>query len=241
MSQQSVFITGSSTGLGCAFVEYYLAEGATVYGLSRSGCPVHHQNLHDAKVDLAELDSLQAALQQLLAGVNHLDLVILNAGILGDIQPMHSIELADLRYLMDINVWSNKRLLDYLCEANIGLDQVVAISSGAAVNGNKGWGAYSLSKATLNMLIKLYATELEGTHFTALAPGLIDTRMQDHLCDPLKVDESEFPSVQKLRAARGTQAMPGPTLAASNIAGVIPQLKTQIPSGSFIDMRDLPS
>ena len=236
---QSVLITGTSSGLGEALAEYYLDRGAMVYGLSRRGSPVQHENLFDIQLDLGELDHIVPVLGNLLEGVHKLDLVILNAGILGEIQPMHTLAMSDLKRLMDINVWSNKVILDYLCEGPVEMEQVVAISSGAAVNGNKGWGAYSLSKATLNMLIKLYAAEYGGVHFSSLAPGLVDTRMQDHLCSPDSVDADEFPSVLKLRQARGTEAMPAPDVAAARIAGVLPALKQDLSSGDFVDMRNL--
>lgn len=239
MTQPSVLITGTSSGLGEAFAEYYLDQGARVYGLSRRGSSIQHENLFDARVDIGELDQLTPVLAELLSGVEKLDLVILNAGILGEIQAMHTLDMQALKQLMDINVWSNKLILDYLCEGGIELDQVVAISSGAAVNGNKGWGAYSLSKATLNMLIKLYAAEYEQVHFSSLAPGLVDTRMQDHLCSQDIVDEQEFPSVMKLRQARGTEAMPTADVAAANIAAVMPELKQKLNSGDFVDMRNL--
>ncbi len=239
MTQASVLITGTSSGLGEALAETYLDQGAWVYGLSRRGSPIQHENLFDTQVDIGELDHVKPVLDDLLHDVRKLDLVILNAGILGEIQPMHTLEMDALKQLMDINVWANKVILDYLCEGPMVVDQVVAISSGAAVNGNKGWGAYSLSKATLNMLVKLYAAEYQQTHFSSLAPGLVDTRMQDHLCSPEHVDEREFPSVMKLRQARGTEAMPAPDVAAANIAAVIPALKNKLNSGDFVDMRNL--
>ena len=239
MNQSTVFITGISAGLGRAFAEHYLQQGAEVYGLSRSGSGLVHPRLHEIKLDLGKINKVQTVLASLMQGVDRLDLVILNAGILGEIEPMHSLGMNRLKHLMDVNVWSNKLLLDYLCESWISVSQVVAISSGAAVNGNKGWGAYSLSKATLNMLVKLYAAEYGNIHFTALAPGLVDTAMQDHLCDPERVDENEYPSVQKLRSARGTEAMPTPELAAANIAAVLPALKAKGLSGDFVDMRNL--
>ena len=239
MSFQTCLITGNSTGLGLAFTRNLLENGSEVYGFSRRGCDFKHDRLHDARINLADLDSIQPALASLLAGVTSLDLVVLNAGILGQIEPMQQVKMSALAQLMDINVWSNKRILDYLYESGISVKQVVAISSGAAVNGNKGWGAYSLSKATLNMLVKLYAVEHPQTHFVAFAPGLVDTQMQDHLCDPVLVDELQFPSVKKLRAARGTQAMPTPIVAAENMLGVFPRLEADISSGEFIDMRSL--
>jgi benzil reductase ((S)-benzoin forming) len=239
MKLTSVLITGTSTGLGQALVAHYLKQGAQVYGLSRSGSRISHLHLRDARIDLGDLNTLKTSLAGLLEGIDQLDLVILNAGLLGQIEPMRTLEMDSLKDLMDVNVWSNKLLLDYMGENEIKVQQVVAISSGAAVNGNKGWGAYSLSKAALNMLIKLYAAEHQDTHFTALAPGLVDTRMQDYLCDPAKVDEGEFPSVMKLRQARGSQAMPEPEVAAANIAAVLPEIKNSLQSGDFVDMRNL--
>jgi len=239
MKQTSVFISGTSTGLGDALAAGYLEKGVQVYGLSRSGSARSHPNMHDVKVDIGDLDGLEDALRAFLAGLDSLDTVILNAGILGEIQPMHTLEMDKLKHLMDVNVWSNKLLLDNLCESGIKVGQVVAISSGAAVNGNKGWGAYSLSKATLNMLIKLYAAEYPEIHFSSLAPGLIDTRMQDHLCDQARVDEGEFPSVIKLRQARGTHNMPTPAVAAATISALIPKLESTLQSGEFVDIRNL--
>ena len=112
------------------------------------------------------------------------------------------------------------------------------ISSGAAVNGNKGWGAYALSKATLNMLAKLYAHEFPETHVCALAPGLVDTAMQDYLCDSQLVDADRFPSVNTLRDARGTASMPTAAQIASQITAKTADLRAH-PSGSFLDVRNL--
>lgn len=236
---KKVLITGNSSGLGLAFTQALLDEGAQVFGCSRRGCPLEHPNLHDARLDFADVDSVASGLLGLLNGETAVDLVILNAGILGDIKRMHELGQDELDNLMNINVWANKAAMDALFQSGVEVDQLVLISSGAAVNGNKGWGAYSLSKATLNMLGKLYAVEFTDTHFISLAPGLVDTAMQDHLCDPAKVDGGEFPSVEKLRAARGTENMPTPAVAARNILGLLPRLQAEYDSGAFVDVRTL--
>ncbi len=72
--------------------------------------------------------------------------------------------------------------MDWLLEWGRPVRQVIMVSSGATVLGNKGWGAYALSKAGLNMLARLYDHEFPDTHISALAPGLIDTAMMDYLC-----------------------------------------------------------
>ncbi len=235
---RSVFITGISSGLGLGLAQTYLDQGWTVFGLSRRGCALHHTRLRQVVCDIADERQTAAQLPQLLDGVERLDLVVLNAGVLGEIRDLADTSMAAIQRVMEINVWANKRLIDDLVKQGVAMDQLVAISSGAAVNGSRGWGAYALSKATLNMLVQLYAQELPATHFCALAPGLVDTAMQAYLCDPAVVDEQRYPSMARLRAARGTEAMPSPQAAAQRIAEVIPALR-QVPSGSFRDMRAL--
>lgn len=234
----NVLITGISSGLGLGFAETYLERGWSVYGLSRRGCPVQHERLHDITCDLGDATHLAVALKGLLDDCRALELVILNAGVLGEIRDLTETSMESIHQVMEVNVWANKRLLDWLHANLSAIGQIVLISSGAAVNGNRGWGAYSLSKATLNMLTMLYAHEFPDTHLCALAPGLVDTAMQDYLCDPKQLDAGLYPSLEKLRGSRGTEAMPTPHEAANRIAELIPALKNY-PSGSFQDVRSL--
>ncbi|MDJ0652949.1 MAG: SDR family NAD(P)-dependent oxidoreductase [Xanthomonadales bacterium] len=231
-----VLITGNSSGLGLGLATACLARGDHVYGISRRGAPSSHPRLKEVKADLEDLEQIQSAVNDLLRDVQSLNLIVLNAGILGPIQPMHESSMDTLQQVMTVNVWANKMLLDALIHATVHVDQALLISSGAAVNGSFGWSAYAMSKAALNMLTQLYAHEMPQTHLTALAPGLVDTAMQDVLCD--EVDAQQFPSVNVLRAARGTTGMPGPERAAELILGVLPRLRT-FPSGSFVDIRQL--
>jgi NAD(P)-dependent dehydrogenase (short-subunit alcohol dehydrogenase family) len=213
---------------------------AIVWGMSRSGCPLKSRFddvIRDRRQDLGQLSTLTEGLDRLLSDCLRLDLVILNAGLLGRIQDIHQSDVHDLEHLMRVNVWANKLILDWLIERQIPVDQVVAISSGAAVNMNYGWGGYSISKSALNNLVQLYAPEMTDTHLTALAPGLVDTAMQDYLCG--EVDSQQFPSVQKLKDARGTDNMPDARQAAETILDLLDDLRDNQPSGSFVDVRQL--
>jgi NAD(P)-dependent dehydrogenase (short-subunit alcohol dehydrogenase family) len=116
------------------------------------------------------------------------------------------------------------------------VDQVVAVSSGAAVSGARGWNAYSLSKAALNMMMKLYAAERPLTHFSALAPGLVDTDMQKAM-RALPAD-ARFPTVDRLKKAAGTADMPDPATAALRVMEAVPRLRA-LKSGEFQDIRAL--
>ena len=156
--------------------------------------------------------------------------------MLGTIADMRDTPVDDLRCMMDVNVWANKVLLDTLSGMGIEITQVIGASSGASVNGNRGWAGYALSKAALNMLLKLYASEMPETHFCALAPGLVDTAMQDYLCD--EVGDAKFVSLEGIRAARNTSKMPTPEAVAPTLLAAFDKVR-DLPSGSFADLRKL--
>jgi benzil reductase ((S)-benzoin forming) len=230
----SIFITGNSKGLGLGLTRYYLQQNVQVYSVSRSPCPLEHALLHHRNIDLAELDSIQSKLQGLLP--QQLDLVILNAGILGKIKDLSDTSMSEVRSIMDVNVWSNKIIIDFLIKQAIKVSQLVIISSGASVNGNRGWGAYSISKASINMMAMLYAAEMPDTHISAYAPGLVHTGMQDYLCHD--VDTAKYPSIKRLQQAYQTADMPDIDSAAKKIALSFPRC-LEFASGSFIDIRQL--
>ncbi|MEQ9366626.1 MAG: SDR family NAD(P)-dependent oxidoreductase [Leptospirales bacterium] len=244
MKTKNVLITGVSSGLGYGFARAYLEDGWSVYGLSRrvpEGLP--DGALRFQTLDLGNYDAIAPALGELTGDVEALDLVILNAGVLGEIEDLRDAPIDRLRRTMDENLWANKAILDTLLKdeaaggPGLVVGQVIAISSGASINGHRGWSGYSISKTALNMLTMLYAREVPETHFTALAPGLIDTSMQDYMSE--RPDVKKFGSVQRLRDARGTEAMPEPYAAARKIMPVFAKLKSDHPSGDFADVRKL--
>ncbi len=232
-----VLITGVSSGLGHGFATDYLARGATVYGCSRRVPEdLVAQGLRHLSLDLSDEATAAPAFASWLQAVDSFDVVILNAGRLGEIRDMRATPLADLRETMEVNVWSNKWMLDVLFEQVGRVKQVVAISSGASQSGSRGWNGYSVSKAALNMLVKLYAGELPNTHFISLAPGLVDTAMQDYLTN-LPADDRYAP-LEILKAAKGTEQMPDGASCARQLIAAFPRL-LELESGSYADIRKL--
>lgn len=235
---KAVFITGTSTGIGHGLASAHLERGDVVLGMSRRTPEdlIEHGRFRFCPCDVTDVAATTAAVAELLEGVDLVEVAWLNAGVLGDIADMVDVSLEDLRHTMEVNVWSNKTVLDALHRADAGLRRVITMSSGAAVNGSRGWNGYSISKAALNMMTMLYAREMPETHFIALAPGLVDTAMQDHLCGV--DDHTRFPAIDRLKSARGTAAMPGPRAAADMLISRLEELRTK-ESGSFIDVRHL--
>lgn len=233
-----VLITGCSKGLGFGLSQYYLERSHEVFGISRSGNDKleEYAGFKHLEQDLSQFDSLAKMIPSLLNGISELELVILNAGIINGIKDMRDSEIEEMMQVMDVNVWANKVIIDSLFNAGIKTDHLVAISSGASVSGSRGWNAYAISKAALNMLISLYSKENINTHFTSLAPGLIDSGMQEYITG--LPEDSDYPVIERLKSARGTIDMPDPEQAASIIAESIEKARGY-ESGSFLDVRKM--
>lgn len=234
---KKVFISGVSSGLGNALAHQYLEKGWKVFGLSRR-IPedIDSTSFRFVSVDLFDILSIEKGLK-LLFDTDHLDLVILNAGILGTFGDIVETDIAEMKKTMDVNLWANSAILDFLVTNTITFKQVVAISSGASTSGSRGWNGYGISKAALNMMVKLYAAELDQVHFCALAPGLIDSSMQEILCNI--EDDTNFPTLQRIKSTRNTEVMPQPEIAAKNVMKCIEIVPEKVESGEFADIRHL--
>ncbi len=235
--KQRILITGVSSGLGHGLARAYLESGAEVFGCSRrQPNDLIDLGLNFCSLDLSEQALGQSKLRAWIKRAAAFDLVVLNAGVLGLIKDMQDCSTEELKATMEVNLWSNKWFLDTCFEGERVISQVVAISSGASQSGSRGWNGYSLSKAALNMLIKLYAGECPSTHFTALAPGLVDTAMQDYLTG-LPAD-ARYAPIEILKAAKGTEAMPDGYGCAKKLIDIFPKLLRN-ESGAYADIRKL--
>ncbi|MEW8185008.1 MAG: SDR family NAD(P)-dependent oxidoreductase [Candidatus Thiodiazotropha endolucinida] len=235
MDKKNALITGNSSGLGLGLSKVLLARGYRVFGCSRRGCDLPGE-IVDIHCDLTDFDAIAEKLEQLLQGIETLKLVVLNAGILGEIKYISKTSLDELQQIMEINLWPNKIILDWLLQSHIKVDQILLLSSGAAILGNKGWGGYALSKCALNMLGRLYAHEFMATHIASIAPGLIESDMMDYLCT--QADSEEYPALQRLQQARRDGAVLSPVQGAERILETLSRLK-EFESGSYIDLRQI--
>jgi benzil reductase ((S)-benzoin forming) len=233
-----VFITGVSSGIGHALAKRYMADGWEVFGVSRREPKdlLETKHFRFRSLDLSHLAEIEAGLRELFHEVNGLELTILNAGVLGPICDLADTTIDEMKRVFDLNLWANKAILDALFRMRIQLRRVVTMSSGAAVHAGRGWNAYSISKAALNRLTALYAAEHPHTHFCALAPGIIDTAMQDQIA--ALPDDKKFASFDRLKQAKGTELMPPPDEAAARLVKAIENAPHH-PSGEFLSIDDL--
>lgn len=225
----NILITGTSSGLGYELAKQFISKGDTVYGMSRRKSDL---NITQLQCDFKDIDihSLQQWISKL---PNKLDLVILNAGMLGDIDTVDNLSIQSFNEIFMVNVLANKILLDCIRNSNIDVKQVIGISSGAALKTYYGWSLYCCSKAAFKQLISTYAQEWNETHFISLAPGIIKTDMQKYIYG---LDENTIPSVKKFKQMFND--METPDIVAKRIIKYLPDLII-LNSGSYFDLRDM--
>ena len=228
--KKNILITGCSSGLGLALTNYYLQKGFKVYGISRNKPEIQNQNFIHISFDLSKISEIKTSLTTILKEIKNLDLVFLNAGMLGKIKILQELSIEEMQEVYSLNVYANKELLDILMQ--IDVKNIFIISSGASKTGYKGWGSYSLSKAGVNMLVNLYSNEMFNTKIIALAPGVIKTPMTDYI--RFELDENIFTSAKKLNE--------GLVLTAFETAIKIDAFVNRInefETGSYVDIRQI--
>jgi benzil reductase ((S)-benzoin forming) len=234
----NTLITGTSSGLGFALAKEYLDNGSTVYGISRNFNDrlKEYENYHHLSHDLFELNDLPDKLKNFLKKINVLDLVVLNAGVLPNSTNMRKTSIDEVSGIMQVNVWANKVIIDTLIESVGEIHQVVAITSGSMINNARSLHIYSLSKSALNSLIKLYSGELPKTHFAALAPGIIDSGLQEYISR--FPEDKNCPVIRKLKIMRSIGKMTDPRFAANYLVEAMGTI-LQKDSGSIMDVNEI--
>ena len=228
--KKNILITGCSSGLGLALTNYYLQKGFKVYGISRNKPEIQNQNFIHISFDLSQISEIKTSLTTILKEIKNLDLVFLNAGMLGKIKILQELSIEEMQEVYNLNVYANKELLDILMQ--IDVKNIFIISSGASKTGYKGWGSYSLSKAGVNMLVNLYSNEMFNTKIIALAPGVIKTPMTDYI--RFELDENIFTSAKKLNEGLVQTAFE----TAIKIDAFVNRID-EFETGSYVDIRQI--
>lgn len=202
-------VTGASRGIGKATALALAKEGAHIIAVARTVGAL--EALDDeikavsgnaatlVPLDITDFDALDRLGGVIMEKYGKLDILIANAGFLGDITPVSHLKPKTFDKLMNINVTANYRLirsLDPLLRAADHGRAVFMGSSNVARNPRHFWGGYATSKAALECLVKTYAQEIERSNLKVniLNPGPIRTAMRAKAApgeDASKLDTSE--------------------------------------------------
>ena len=188
MSSPAILILGVSRGIGLATLEYLLkSSDAVVYGVSRSPPPQdlldrYPSRLHFHSADLYDSSSATQIVESMMAHYGRLSGIIYNSGTIEPLCTMADLDHDAFLKCMTLNIGTFIQIVRHaLPHLKQTQGRVVGVSSGAAIKGRSGWGAYSMSKAAMNLAIETWASENPEITFVSLRPGVVDTRMQDEI------------------------------------------------------------
>ena len=178
-----VLITGVSRGIGKATAEKFLKEGWNVIGTSTTGkALIKHNNLEMYKMNMLESSNIRNVVEKIATAGERLDVLINNAAISDRDRTASTINIDDLRRVLEVNLIGlidlTEGLLPYINDGG----QVINISSGVgSLTEFRGvWAlAYSISKAALNMYTLNLASRLKNRKIivSSLTPGWVRTDM----------------------------------------------------------------
>ncbi|HEX2216667.1 MAG TPA: SDR family NAD(P)-dependent oxidoreductase [Xanthobacteraceae bacterium] len=207
LSNSIALVTGASRGIGAATALALARKGAHVLAVARTVGGL--EELDDAiraaggtatlvPLDLKDYDGIDRLGAALNERYGRLDILVGNAGVLGQTSPLAHIEPKGWEDTLAVNLTVNWRLIramDPLLRAS-NAGRAVFITSGAVPIVRAYWGPYTVTKAGLEQLARTYAAETATTpvRVNLFNPGPIRTRLRAEGMpgeDPLTLDTPE--------------------------------------------------
>jgi len=192
LSGRTALITGASRGIGAATAEALAKAGAHVILSARTagGLEEVEQRVHDAggtatiaPLDLMDGDSIARLAAAISGRWEALDILILNAAMLGTLGPVATIDAKEFGQVVGLNLMAQQALIaafdPMLRKSAHG--RLVALTSTVAAKPRAYWGAYGASKAALENLVLAYGEEVENISSVRVGivnPGATATKMR---------------------------------------------------------------
>ena len=204
---KNALITGAARGIGAAMAEVFAREGANVWAFARTPDARFEARLAMAAgkygvwikpvyCELTDTAALREAFRQVMADKQPLNVLVNNAGIMGEDRMFQMTSAEDMHRIMDVNFFAMvevSRLATRLMARN-KCGAVVNIASVAGIEGDSRLD-YSASKAAVIAATKKMAREL-----ISVAPGFTDTDLVSGLSE--KVTQEQLGRILMHRKAR---------------------------------------
>ncbi|PXW79112.1 short-subunit dehydrogenase [Blastomonas natatoria] len=219
---QLALVTGASRGIGAATARALAARGAHVILTARTARDL--EAVEDAifeaggsatiaPLDLTDGDSIARLAAAIGQRWDALDILVLNAAMLGSLGPVPTIDGGEFNRVMTLNVLSTQAMIAHF-DAMLRKSahaRVIGLTSSVAASPRAFWGAYGASKAALEVLIAAYGDEMRNI-------GKIRTA----IVDPART-----------RTAMRAKAYPGEDPATVKLPEVVGEAIAELVSGEF--------
>jgi NAD(P)-dependent dehydrogenase (short-subunit alcohol dehydrogenase family) len=193
---KTVLITGANKGIGfetakqLAQLNYFVYLGSRNNEQGYAAIKKLHglgiTNVENVQIDIADINSVRRARQELETKISALDILINNAGIIGDApQDLVTCDLENLRAIFDTNFFgtlqTTQEFLPLLKKSGHGsvinvsseVGSLTVLSTPGGNSGRDKYHAYGSSKTALNALTIMLANELRDMSISvnSVTPG----------------------------------------------------------------------
>ena len=197
LSGKNAVITGCMQGIGMKTMEVFAAEGANVWAMSYQETPELNAKISELEgrygvwirpvyADLSDENSLKAALKQIMADKQPVDILANIAGITHNAL-FHMTSMSDFHRVFQIDFFAQMQITQFISKLMVRnkSGSIIFVASDAAITGNAGQIAYSAAKGAIISATKTLSAELadQGIRVNAVSPGVIDTAMTQALTD----------------------------------------------------------
>ena len=192
LAGRTALVTGASRGIGAATAEALAGAGAHVVITGRTAEDLEgvEERIHAAggtatiaPMDLTQNESIGRLATAVAERWGSLDILVLNAAMLGTLTPVPQIDAKEFSKVLTLNLLANQAMIsafDPLLRQSDAA-RLLAVTSSVGTRPRAFWGAYAASKAALETLALSYADEVQKISNIRVAlvdPGATATVMR---------------------------------------------------------------
>ncbi len=210
---KTALITGAARGIGKAFADAYVREGARVaiadinISRARDAASSIGEAALAVEMNVTDQASIDSAVAQAIDGLGHIDILINNAALFSA-APISEIERVDFQRLFDVNVsgtlFTLQAVARHMIERGKG-GKIINMASQAGRRGEPLVAVYCATKAAVISLTQSAGLNLieHGINVNAISPGVVDGEHWDGVDAFFAKYENKAPGQKKKEVGAG--------------------------------------